>query len=381
MKKFILFALACVAGAAIGFIIASLGGKEVDITSGDMLDLAILIVTLFIAAYLQIILHEAGHLLCGLLSGYNFVSFRIGSFTIIKQDGKLRIKRFNLAGTGGQCLMSPPRDVALDEVPTFLYNAGGVLMNILTATIALVLLITCKDMMPNWLIYFLAGNMIIGYAFALLNGIPMKIGGIANDGHNMLHLGKNKQSVKGFSVQLIANEMIQNGTRPADMPKELFDLGGEIDYSDPLQCNVELMRLSHIIDTGDISTAHEEYKELMLMHGQEMLPMLNSEARIEQAYTCLATGDKEMAQNILNDKKLMNYIKAHASVMSSKQRLLMAKALILDGDRNKAQDIYDKVVANSDNYLMQGEVASDIDLMKQLLGKENVDQNQPKTSN
>ena len=124
MKKFILFALACVAGAAIGLSIAALGGKDVDLTS-DMLDVAIILVALFIAAYLQIILHEAGHLVCGLLSGYNFVSFCIGSFTIIKQDGKIRIKRFKLAGTGGQCHMSQPRDVALDEVPTMLYNAGG----------------------------------------------------------------------------------------------------------------------------------------------------------------------------------------------------------------------------------------------------------------
>ena len=380
MKKFILFALACVAGAAIGLSIAALGGKDVDLTS-DMLDVAIILVALFIAAYLQIILHEAGHLVCGLLSGYNFVSFRIGSFTIIKQDGKIRIKRFKLAGTGGQCLMSPPRDVALDEVPTMLYNAGGVLMNILTATIALVLLITCKNMMPNWLIYFLAGNMVIGYAFALLNGIPMKIGGIANDGHNMLHLGKNKQSVKGFSVQLIANEMVQNGTRPADMPEELFDLGDEIDYSDPLQCNVELMHLSQILDRGEVEKASEKYNELMLLDAHDMLPMLATEARIEQAFTCLSTGDKEMAQKILNDKKLMNYIKIHAGVMSSKQRLLMAKALILDGDRSKAQAIYDKVVANRDSYLMQGEVACDIDLMKQLLERENIVQNQSNNSN
>lgn len=380
MKKVIFFILACVAGAAIGFSIAALGGKDVDIWYG-LLDMTVLIVILLITAFLQIILHEVGHLVCGLLSGYGFVSFRIGTFTIIRQEGKLRLKRFNLAGTGGQCLMSPPRDVALDEVPTFLYNAGGVLMNLLTATIALVLLITCKSMMPNWLIYFLAGKMVIGYAFALLNGIPMKIGGVSNDGYNMLHLGKNKQSVKGFSVQLIANEMVQNGIRPADMPEELFDLGGDIDYSDPLQCNVEMMRLSRILDSGDISTAHEGFKELMLMHGQEILPMLASEARIEQAYTSLVTGDKEMAQKILEDKQLMNYIKAHASVMSSKQRILMAKALILDGNRSKAQDIYDKVVANRDNYLMQGEVASDIDLMQQLLNKENIDQNQANSSN
>lgn len=380
MKKLLVFLLACLVGAAIGIGIALLGGKSVNF-GHEMLDMLLIIIMMCLAAYVQIILHEAGHLVCGLMSGYQFVSFRIGSLTIIKQNGKLRLKRFNLAGTGGQCLLSPPKNVALHEIPTMLYNAGGVLMNIITATLALVLLFAFKGSMPNWLIYFLAGTMVVGYAFALLNGIPMKVSGVSNDGYNMLHLGKNKQSVKGFAVQLIANEAIQNGTRPVEMPEELFDLGGNIDYSDPLQSNVALMRISRILDSGDIDTAHELYKEVVSQHESEMLPMLLTEARIELAYTSLATGDTQLANELLSDKKLMAYIKAHANVMSSKQRLLMAKALILDGDRKTAQAIFDKVVAHREKYLMQGEVACDIALMEKLLDERNVDENQSKSTN
>ena len=40
--------------------------------------------------YLHIIFHEGGHLLCGLMTGYTFVSFRVGSFMWEKQkDGKV----------------------------------------------------------------------------------------------------------------------------------------------------------------------------------------------------------------------------------------------------------------------------------------------------
>lgn len=379
MKKTHVIIIIYIVIFALGFVICLING-DISAALNYIIGFTILLASIFIAIYLQIILHEAGHLVGGLLSGYRFVSFRVGSFTLIKDgDGKFRSKRFKMSGTGGQCLFAPPRDMAIDEVPTALYNAGGVLMNIITASIALVLLLTCKSKIPYWLIYFLVGNMIMGYALALLNGIPMKVGGVANDGYNMLHLGKNKQSVKGFSVQLIANEMIQNGTRPSEIPEELFNLGEDIDYSDPLQCNVELMRISRILDSGDINTAYEKYKELMLLHSQEMLPMLATEARIEQAFTCIATGDMELAQKILDDKKLMSYIKAHAGVMSSKQRLLMAKALILDNDREKAQAIYHKVVARRDKYLLQGEVNGDIDLMNHLLNRENVGPNQEKT--
>lgn len=380
MKKLVVFLFACLAGVAIGIGIAILGGKSVDF-GHEMLNMLLIIIMICLAAYAQIILHEAGHLVCGLMSGYKFVSFRIGSLTIIKQDGKLRLKRFNLAGTGGQCLLLPPKNFALHEIPTMLYNAGGVLMNIITATLALVLLFAFKSTMPNWLIYFLAGTLVVGYAFALLNGIPMKVSGVSNDGYNMLHLGKNKQSVKGFAVQLLANEAIQNGTRPAEMPEEFFNLGGDIDYRDPLQCNVALMRISRILDSGNIELAYEQLKNLVQQHESEMLPMLSAEARIELAYTSLATGDTLLAQELLSDKKLMAYIKAHAAVMSSKQRLLMAKALILDGDRQAAETIFDKVVANRDKYLMQGEVACDIDLMRKLLDAHDVDENQPNSTN
>ncbi len=67
------------------------------------------IVCTLVAFILQIVLHEGGHLLFGLLSGYRFVSFRIFNWTLIRQEGKFRLKRFGIAGTGGQCLMLPPR--------------------------------------------------------------------------------------------------------------------------------------------------------------------------------------------------------------------------------------------------------------------------------
>ena len=78
------------------------------------------IVCTLVAFILQIVLHEGGHLLFGLLSGYRFVSFRIFNWTLIRQEGKFRLKRFGIAGTGGQCLMLPP-DKPLEEIPVALY--------------------------------------------------------------------------------------------------------------------------------------------------------------------------------------------------------------------------------------------------------------------
>ena len=72
----------------------------------------------------QIILHEAGHLLGGLATGYAFVSFRVGSWMLLKRDGRLHLGRYTLPGTGGQCLMAPPTWKE-DGFPALLYNLSG----------------------------------------------------------------------------------------------------------------------------------------------------------------------------------------------------------------------------------------------------------------
>lgn len=372
MKKAFRYILPLVVGAAVGFAIVAIS-RSGGPSSSNAVDIVLLFVAVALAAYLQVILHEAGHLVCGLLSGYRFVSFRIGSVTLLKDGkGKLRFKRFKLAGTGGQCLMSLPKNVPLDQIPTALYNAGGALVNLLCAIVSLLLLLCC-DGMPLWLRYFLAATMAIGFVFALLNGIPLKFGGVANDGYNILYLKRDKQAVKGFGVQLLVNEKLQNGTRLSMMPDELFDLGDEINYSDPLQANVGLVKISRELDKGNIELAHEQFKELLNSHRKELLPLFRLEAGCELMFTSLATGDKDVAQNTINDELLMKYITKYARVMSSKQRVLMAKALLFDGDRTEAERLYNEVIARRDSYLMQGEVEGDIELMKRLLDAQNND--------
>ena len=118
-------------GGAFGFLF----GMQMNTLSAAwgvdslLLTLALMLICLYAAIFLQIILHEGGYLLFGLLTGYSFVSFRIGSLMLIRSDGRLRLKKFSLAGTGGQCLMSPP-GVLGEAMPFMLYNFGGVLMNL-----------------------------------------------------------------------------------------------------------------------------------------------------------------------------------------------------------------------------------------------------------
>ena len=73
-----------------------------DVSFGEyLLRIVWLIVLLLAAFYLQLILHEGGHLVCGLLTGYRFVSFRIGSWMIRTPLYAGRNRRAVPAGSAG----------------------------------------------------------------------------------------------------------------------------------------------------------------------------------------------------------------------------------------------------------------------------------------
>ena len=82
--------LLCV-GAACGYFVAMYADQILpsDVAPGAfLLWCGTLLLLLYAAVFLQLILHEAGHLLFGLASGYRFSSFRIGSMMWIRQNSK-----------------------------------------------------------------------------------------------------------------------------------------------------------------------------------------------------------------------------------------------------------------------------------------------------
>lgn len=133
MKKVFKLAGGFMVGACIGFVgiigvrVLVLGdsfdGLHSKFAETGMLEtvgvslLAILI--LLFSIFLQVLLHEGGHLVCGLATGYRFVSFRIFNLTFIRKDGKLCIKRFSIAGTGGNAYLHHPTSLWKTSRPSY----------------------------------------------------------------------------------------------------------------------------------------------------------------------------------------------------------------------------------------------------------------------
>lgn len=232
MKQVVKIIGSLIIGAAFGFGIATAFviltteltlqeflGKFSDVKLLEMAGVILFSVLSFLLALLlHVIFHEGGHLLAGLLTGYKFISFRIFNITFINSGGKIAIKRFKIAGTGGQCLLSPP-EKPVEEVNATWYNAGGFLANLLLSGAALYIffLFTAPFAKIFLLIFALTGIF-----FAILNGIPFKVGGMPNDGYNMKMLRNNPESRRAMCIQLKVNALVQEGMRPNLMPAEWF---------------------------------------------------------------------------------------------------------------------------------------------------------------
>lgn len=366
-------------GAVAGLLIAGIGlvwftdmtfpefiSKLLSVEMGEtMLAAGIAVLAFFVSIAVLIPLHEAGHLVCGLLSGYKFVSFRIFNLTIIKIDGKLRVKRYSVAGTSGQCLLTPP-DAPLDKIPVFWYNFGGVLANILFMLPAIPIIYMAENplVVESAAIFMLANAFLI-----LMNGVPMKIGGAPNDGYNMLSLRKHSVSKRAFVESLRANALLQNGIRPKDMPEEWFRVPEEINYKNQLEISIPLMAISRQMDELRFAEALQQLESLY-EHKQEILGLFVKEIACELVSLRLVTGNTEGAKALL-DKNLKQYIQIYSKTMSSKERIRCIIALLMDNDRAKAEEIYNSLRSRQDTYLLQGEVKSDLAIMEAVLFPEN----------
>ena len=210
-------------GAACGFLMVMYIDKFTTKRTihEEVMSLIGLLLGMYVAILVQVIVHETGHLVFGLLSGYKFSSFRIFSFMWVKEDDKIRLRRLSIAGTGGQCLMTPP-DMVDGKIPVVFYNLGGALMTIIACVVSLGFFFFFEN------VPFLSTVMlmfaVIGFILALMNGVPMRLGTVDNDGYNAFALIRNAEAMRSFWVQMKTNEQIAKGVRPKDLPDEWFDV-------------------------------------------------------------------------------------------------------------------------------------------------------------
>lgn len=337
-------------------------GRALDETggSGDALEtavlLALIVAAVVFAFLLHVIVHEAGHLVMGLATGYRFRSFRVGTVMLVKDDEGLRLRRFSLAGTGGQCLLGPP---VMNEgrIPYILYNLGGVLANALLAALCAIAALALSGIASS--LFAIAAA--IGVAGALMNGVPLSIGGVDNDGRNIVSASESPEALRAFWIIMKAGEEMACGVRVKDMPASWFEPpSSPAARANPLIASVAVMGCQRLLDEGRIAEARRCIGELLDAE-TGMLGIHRMQLRNDLVFCELMEGERVQSPEPFDKEtqRLAKTMRSSPSVL----RTSYARALLVNHDGDEARAVREKFDRIAARYPYPADVESERELM------------------
>ena len=280
-----------IVGAIIGYAVGKIVGDT--LSRVDKPNIILFLITGVISFILQVIIHEAGHLVFGLLSGYRFISFRVFDFKIIKdQNGELKIRFERLAGTGGQCLMRAPEYVE-GKFRYKLYLLGGVTFNLVFSIVFWLVL-------PSYYTLLFA---LIGYALAFLNLIPMGF----NDGMTFYHASKDETTrfILFLQLEYVYYQSIGKNLL-IEQPEIVEKINSlEITKNNYLTDSLEFIKLEGLEYFFDFDTLYTETRKLFLER-EDLLPVYKVELMaLLVKLISLVNPEDELLEEIMKDKTLL----------------------------------------------------------------------------
>ena len=118
-----------------------------------------------------------------------------------------------------------------------------------------------KDLISNYINDRISS--ILCFIFALSNGIPMHIGGIANDGMNAKCLSKDKMATTAFLNQLRMNEAQIRGLSLNDMPDEWFVIPEGADKKNVAYATIAVLNVNRSLEKKDTEKSTYEIEMLL----------------------------------------------------------------------------------------------------------------------
>ena len=319
MKRFIITIILLLSGYGLGYWIGNLGfnpGELVPLNAsfGEVsLTVTIFLLLCLLSFASAIILHEFGHLIGGLLSGYEFISFRIGSLTLVHTTDGFKFKRYVIPGTLGQCLMMPSDPATKENFKFILYNVSGGLCNILLAFLSLGLYFMVDQM---YIQAFLLINTLVYFVVGITNLVPFSET-IPNDGKNLLSLLKHQKVRFAFYHLLKMTGLQYKGTILSEMPDDYFELElTDDDYSQALLMNLKANTILRLYEQNRFEDALSLQEDLML-HVDKFVPFLRFIVKRELIFTKIILNHELIDMDTIYDKEFKQFIQATRSVLDT----------------------------------------------------------------
>ena len=330
---------------------------NIEILEKKFISFLIVMIGFYFAIIIQVIFHELGHLFFGLLTGYKFLSFRIGSIILVKKKKKIVFGKHSLAGTSGQCLMSPP-DFKKGRIPVVLFNLGGVIFNILTAFLFLYLYFECHYIYLKTFYFMISA---FGFLYTLTNGIPMHFT-VNNDGYNVLLLLKSREAIRSFWLQLKVNELLINDTRLKDMPKKWFKLPKKNELNNNLTSTINVYFCNRLLDEHKYELVYKEIDKILSSEEIKLIDVNKYLLILDAIYCELVLQKEEKYVLMYLDNNLQRFIlsmQKYPSIL----RTIYTYALLKENNGIKAEKIKEKFNKMANNYLYKVDIISELELM------------------
>lgn len=255
--------------------------------------------------------------------------------------------------------MSPP-DLKNDTIPYKLYNMGGVLLNI----ISILIVVLIKLIIPiqnDILIFILNAIILFGMYFALNNGIPRETNLVTNDGANTIILLKEKDAIKAFWAQLKMIEAQAKNIRIKDMPNEWFEINNKTDNQ--MINTIKVLKCNKLLDEHKFELAKNKIEEL-LNQNYSIINLHKNLLIIDKIYCELYLSNFEEAEKLMtkNIKRFMNLMKTNPSII----RTNYAYTLLKEKNNLEAQKILKTFEKIAKTYPYSCEIKSEKELIELL---------------
>ncbi len=340
----------------IGFIIISfvntiLIAKRPDIAYikenyGSVFLITFDIFSIVASIFIQIFLHELGHSLAAIFSGYDFTFFRLGSFALVKKNGKLKIAKFEIPGTGGQALFAP-KGKAYENFPYKIYMYAGIISNLFFSILAFIIMYFNKNYFLDQFSYFFAS---VGIYIFLTNGLKIDAN-ILNDAMQVKLLDKYEEYRIFTKYNLKIARLLVDGKEIKDMDQDEVDF---ILSCDNQFAEMGILKGDYYSQNLDLDKAKEEYEKAL---DKEVLSgKLQKQALINEIiYLSLIKKDQVNYEKYFT-KEFEFFLDNFLMKLVNGYYTKYAKLLLIDKDQKAAEKLKTQYIRFRKNYIFESEI-------------------------
>ena len=196
----------------------------------------------------------------------------------------------------------------------------------------------------------------------MMNGIPMRMGTVDNDGYNAFALSRNKEAVEAFWVQLKVAEQSSKGVRLKDMPAEWFSVPTDEAMKNSMVATRCVFTCNRLMDEEKFEEADALMSHLLEIESG-IVGLHRDLLMCDRIYVELIGENRsEVIESMMTkeQKKFMKAMKRFPSILRTQYVL----ALLSEKDASKAEAIRGDFEKTVKSYPYPHEIHSERELMR-----------------